>query len=83
MGHDPSLWADVDPTAAGHWLTKARAQRLIHGHTHRPGHHTWTQGQTFEREVLSDWELGGSAPRSEVLRLNVSGKLTRWQPQAA
>ena len=81
-GHDPSLWADVDPTAAGQWLTKARAQRLIHGHTHRPGHHTWTQGPTFEREVLSDWELGGTTPRSEVLRLDVSGKLTRWQPQA-
>jgi hypothetical protein len=32
--------------------------------------------------VLSDWELGGEQPRCEVLRLHVSGELTRWRPQA-
>ncbi len=80
MGSDPSLWADVDHAAAAQWLKQARAHRLIHGHTHRPGHHKWRDG--LEREVLSDWELGSTQPRSEVLRLHVSGTLTRWQPQA-
>jgi UDP-2,3-diacylglucosamine hydrolase len=80
LGNDPSLWADVDHAAAAQWLRQARAHRLIHGHTHRPGQHAWGEG--LKREVLSDWELGSSQPRSEVLRLHVSGTLTRWQPQA-
>jgi UDP-2,3-diacylglucosamine hydrolase len=80
LGNDPSLWADVDHAAAAQWLSQARAHRLIHGHTHRPGHHLWGNG--LEREVLSDWELGSTQPRSEVLRLHLSGALTRWQPQA-
>jgi UDP-2,3-diacylglucosamine hydrolase len=80
LGNDPSLWADVDHDAAAQWLSQARAQRLIHGHTHRPGQHAWGEG--MERVVLSDWELGVTQPRSEVLRLHVSGELTRWQPQA-
>ena len=80
LGNDPSLWADVDHAAAAQWLRQARAHRLIHGHTHRPGHHLWGDG--LEREVLSDWELGSTQPRSEVLRLHLSGALTRWQPQA-
>ena len=84
LGHDPSLWADVDHSAAEQWLLEAKAARLIHGHTHRPAHHPWNNahGQAFERHVLSDWELGGSASRCEVLRLHASGDLTRWQPLA-
>lgn len=84
QGHDPSLWADVDHTAAAQWLRHAGADRLIHGHTHRPGHHAWTcrQGQHLEREVLSDWALDDAQPRSEVLRLHANGALTRWQPRS-
>lgn len=80
LGNDPSLWADVDHGTAAQWLSQARAHRLIHGHTHRPGQHIWGDG--LEREVLSDWELGGAQPRSEVLRLHLSGALKRWRPQA-
>ena len=38
-----------------------QAQRLIHGHTHRPGHHQrQIDGQTCDRWVLPDWyETGG------------------------
>jgi UDP-2,3-diacylglucosamine hydrolase len=84
QGHDPSLWADVDHGAAEQWLFDADARVLIHGHTHRPGHHAWTgsNAQVFERHVLSDWELGAEQPRCEALRLHVSGELTRWRPQA-
>lgn len=83
QGHDPSLWADVDHSSAAQWLLGADARVLIHGHTHRPGQHAWTgtNGQLLERHVLSDWELGGDHPRCEVLRLHVSGELTRWRPQ--
>ncbi|CAN1518956.1 UDP-2,3-diacylglucosamine hydrolase [Burkholderiaceae bacterium] len=84
LGHDPSLWADVDHGAAEQWLLDADARVLIHGHTHRPGQHAWTgtDGHPFERHVLSDWELSGQTPRCETLRLHVSGELTRWRPQA-
>lgn len=84
LGHDPSLWADVDHAAAEPWLQLANSPRLIHGHTHRPGQHRWTgtKGQAFERQVLSDWDLGGDTPRCEVMRLQASGELTRWHPQA-
>jgi UDP-2,3-diacylglucosamine hydrolase len=84
QGHDPSLWADVDHSAAAQWLESADARVLIHGHTHRPGQHAWSgsNGQLLERHVLSDWELGGDRPRCEVLRLHVSGELTRWRPEA-
>lgn len=84
MGPDPSLWADVDHGAAEQWLLDADATRLIHGHTHRPGQHHWTsaQGAAMERHVLSDWDLGASPPRSEVLRVYASGERARWQPHA-
>lgn len=37
------------------------ANRMIHGHTHRPGiHHYYRDGQTFERWVLSDWGKCGN-----------------------
>lgn len=43
--------------------------RLIHGHTHRPGHHVHTiDGQTCERWVLGDWYQ-----RASYLRCDASG----------
>ncbi|MDO9236117.1 MAG: UDP-2,3-diacylglucosamine diphosphatase [Aquabacterium sp.] len=65
-------WADVDEIAAGNWMQSAKAEHLIHGHTHRP------QDQIFGpegamRHVLSDWDLDHAAPRAEVLRWTVDG----------
>ena len=36
------------------------ADRLIHGHTHRPAHHQWTHhGQARQRWVIRDWRDEG------------------------
>lgn len=64
-------WADVDPHAAADWLRAADATVMIHGHTHRPGRHVLID--PLERQVLSDWDLEGAAPRGDVLRLSAEG----------
>ena len=68
---DPSLWADVDTTAARSALQAAQARTLIHGHTHRPAVHALGDG--LQRVVLSDWDAGANPPRAEVLRLDAQG----------
>ncbi|MDZ7937922.1 MAG: UDP-2,3-diacylglucosamine diphosphatase [Rhodoferax sp.] len=60
-------YADVDTPAALDWLRSHHSTHLIHGHTHRPGHHMLQPG--YERTVLSDWDLSATQPRAEVLRL--------------
>jgi UDP-2,3-diacylglucosamine hydrolase len=65
-----TVYADVDFAAANALLDAGRAQRLIHGHTHRPARHDLGAGR--ERLVLSDWDLGDQPPRAEVLRLSLS-----------
>lgn len=70
-GNDPSLWADVDAEAARDWLLHARAQTLIHGHTHRPAEHDL--GERRQRVVLSDWDARAHPSRAEVLRLGARG----------
>lgn len=52
---------DVNPDAVADALRGNGYPRLIHGHTHRPGHHTHeVDGKLCERWVLPDWyETGG------------------------
>lgn len=61
-------FADVDGPAAVRWLKSARAQLLIHGHTHQPAQHTLGDG--LSRQVLSDWDGDAQPPRAQVLRLS-------------
>lgn len=63
-------YADVDGPLARAWLQEAQAHTLIHGHTHRPADHVLGAG--LVRHVLSDWDLGASPPRAEVLRLQIT-----------
>jgi UDP-2,3-diacylglucosamine hydrolase len=73
---------DLDADACRRLLHDAGADRLLHGHTHRPGAHDLGDG--LSRVVLSDWDLDGSAaPRAEVLRLTADGRLQRLTPAAA
>ncbi len=44
---------DANPNAAQALLVQMNAQRLIHGHTHRPAQHRYKAG---ERWVLTDWD---------------------------
>ena len=64
---------DVNTQACEAALASHQSQTLVHGHTHRPGHHH--MGHGLERWVLSDWQAGGAAPRLEVLRLQAG----QWQ----
>ena len=64
-------YADVDGPAALAALDAARAQTLVHGHTHRPGDHLL--GTRGWRAVLSDWDAQADPPRQQVLRLTSAG----------
>jgi len=47
---------DVNAAAVVEAMRAQGVRKLIHGHTHRPAHHTLTlDGQDAERWVLSDW----------------------------
>jgi len=62
-----ATYADADPAMTAQWMQQARAQWLIHGHTHRPAEHALPAGGT--RIVLSDWHIAGETHRAEVLRV--------------
>ncbi len=59
---------DVNEDAAFALLVEHATSRLIHGHTHRPGHHVYqTDGRRWERWVLPDWDA--AEPRGGFLML--------------
>lgn len=66
-------YADLDRAEMLSLLAAAGADRLIHGHTHRPGDERLGPG--LSRHVLSDWDLDGQhgPSRAEVLRLDARG----------
>ena len=66
-----AVYADVDAAAAIAWLHAARAQALIHGHTHLPAEHVLAPG--LARHVLTDWDLQADPPRAGLLRLTADG----------
>jgi UDP-2,3-diacylglucosamine hydrolase len=68
-------YADVDTAAALQWLEAARAQVLVHGHTHKPAEHALDT--THRRIVLSDWDADAVPPRLEALRLHADGRSER------
>ncbi|OYU44670.1 MAG: UDP-2,3-diacylglucosamine diphosphatase [Burkholderiales bacterium PBB4] len=61
-------YADVDFEAADQLLRSTGADTMVHGHTHKPDHHTL--GAQRSRWVLSDWDLGARPPRAQVLRID-------------
>ncbi len=58
---------DVTPAEVERALSERRIDCLIHGHTHRPGHHQHDSG---ERWVLGDWEQ-----TTQVLQADSDGSL--------
>ena len=53
----PQYLMDVNPTAIDTLLQASGAERMIHGHTHRPARHDWVVGgSTRTRWVLPDWD---------------------------
>jgi UDP-2,3-diacylglucosamine hydrolase len=52
---------DVNPDAVSEAFRVHKVSRMIHGHTHRPAHHTVDlSGVRAERIVLADWYTAGS-----------------------
>nr|WP_207161456.1 UDP-2,3-diacylglucosamine diphosphatase [Rhabdochromatium marinum] len=64
MTRKPSASMDVNPDTVADYLRRYQADRLIHGHTHRPGdHHLRIDQRNCMRQVLADWP----PDRGEVL----------------
>ncbi len=67
---------DVNQDAVEEAMTAANVQRLIHGHTHRPGQHDFTlHGQAARRIVLGDWYARGSVLRLAETTCELDGLL--------
>lgn len=65
---------DVNGEAVVNFLREHQYPNLIHGHTHRPGHHVLhMDGYTCERWVLGDWDTKASA-----LRCDAAG-IAKWE----
>lgn len=61
---------DASTNAIQAALTTHDCTRLIHGHTHRPGHeHIQLASGSAERWVLSDWDTG----RGDALEIDAAG----------
>jgi len=61
---------DVNADSVLKAMQEALADSLIHGHTHRPGKHSFhAEGKTLTRYVLSEW----SADRATILRADANG----------
>jgi UDP-2,3-diacylglucosamine hydrolase len=67
-------YADADTAQSLQWLQAAQANRLVHGHTHRPADYPLGSAT---RQVLSDWSLDHAPLRAEVLRLHADGRSER------
>lgn len=63
---------DVDPRAVEAALARAGVDKVVHGHTHRPGHHQWSAGgRAVHRWVLPDWDA--RAGRGGFISIDASG----------
>ncbi len=69
---------DVNASAIAKLFEQTGASVLIHGHTHRPGQHTYNheRGERL-RLVLSDWNLDGEPSRGDWIELTGHGELVR------
>ena len=68
---------DVTREGCAAVLKEHSGDRLIHGHTHLPAHHTESLGeQNWQRWVLSDWDLDhpeSLRPRASALLIDTTG----------
>jgi UDP-2,3-diacylglucosamine hydrolase len=64
-------WVDIDPQEAERWMQAARADHMVHGHTHEGADHPISNGHASgTRHVLCDWHADATPPRAQVLRLS-------------
>ncbi len=66
----PSAIMDVNADAVAAALRDHNCRRMIHGHTHRPGHHLFqVDGDRCERWVLAEWHDGGQYLAADSARI--------------
>lgn len=59
--HKPDDIMDVNAVAIEDAIRRSYVMKMVHGHTHRPGEHTWKiDGHNVYRYVLGDWYEQGS-----------------------
>jgi UDP-2,3-diacylglucosamine hydrolase len=72
-----SMKMDVTTRACATLIEGHGSDRLIHGHTHMPGHHHEQLGDTrWQRWVLSDWDLDhpeSVLPKASALLIDEQG----------
>ena len=72
-----SIKMDVTTSACATLIEKHAIDRLIHGHTHMPGHHHEQLSDTgWQRWVLSDWDLDhpeSVLPKASALLIDERG----------
>lgn len=69
---------DVNPEAVRALFDTTGATVMIHGHTHRPAtHETRSDGKTYTRHVLPDWDCDTGTPRGGWLALSSTGD-AKW-----
>jgi UDP-2,3-diacylglucosamine hydrolase len=72
-----SVRTNVTLEACAALMRDQSADKLIHGHTHLPAHHQeQSGGQTWQRWVLSDWDLDHperTSPRASALSIDSQG----------
>ena len=72
-----SIQMDITTSACATLIDKHAIDRLIHGHTHMPGHHHEQLGDTrWQRWVLSDWDLDhpeSVLPKASALLIDERG----------
>lgn len=65
-GSVPDAITDVNPDAVRTMLRIGQANRMVHGHTHRPAiHDVDLNGESAQRIVLGDWYEQGSVLRAD------------------
>jgi UDP-2,3-diacylglucosamine hydrolase len=69
-------WVDVDSAEAERWMQAARADHMVHGHTHEGADHSIANGKALgsagTRHVLCDWHAEATPPRAQALRLSLT-----------
>ena len=72
-GLDYSI-VDVNQTTVDIALRESHTDCLLHGHTHRPGVHTFeVDGRACTRIVLGDWYTQGSVLRWDAAGYELGG----------
>ncbi|MBC7489405.1 MAG: UDP-2,3-diacylglucosamine diphosphatase [Glaciimonas sp.] len=70
---------DVNPHAIAALFTETGTDTLIHGHTHRPALHIYTENEkTLKRYVLPDWEYDVVRQRGGWISMDADGVLRRF-----